>query len=76
MTQQELANEIGVSRQTISNWEKGREEPKLKIWQFKRLCKILEVTIEQLPDSFTPIPINNTSGLGQESSDRPHIEET
>jgi DNA-binding XRE family transcriptional regulator len=56
--QQVLAAELGVSRQTISNWENGREEPKLKIWQFKKLCLVLDVSADELPDSFAPQPID------------------
>jgi DNA-binding XRE family transcriptional regulator len=27
MTQQELARELGVARETVSRWENGKEEP-------------------------------------------------
>ncbi|GHV98557.1 hypothetical protein lacNasYZ03_01490 [Lactobacillus nasalidis] len=30
MSQQELAEELGVSKQTISNWEVGRKVPRMK----------------------------------------------
>ena len=59
--QSELADALGVSRQTVSNWETGREEPRLKLWQIKALCKALNITVEQLPDSFGPQPIHDTS---------------
>jgi putative transcriptional regulator len=61
VSQQHLAEALGVTRQTISNWENGREEPRLKLWQTKALCKVLEISIEDLPDSFAPQPIHNTS---------------
>lgn len=60
-SQQELAKAIGVSRQTISNWENGREEPKLKLSQYKALCLALGLdSIKQLPDSFAPQPIDDS----------------
>jgi DNA-binding XRE family transcriptional regulator len=61
VTQEQLAEVLGVSRQTISNWETGREEPRLKLWQVKALCKALDIGIDQLPDSFGPQPIHDTS---------------
>ena len=60
-SQQELAKAVGVSRQTISNWENGREEPKLKLSQYKALCVALGLeSIDQLPDSFAPRPIHSS----------------
>lgn len=60
-SQQDLAKALGVSRQTISNWENGREEPKLKLHQYKALCKALGLdSIKDLPDSFAPQPIDDS----------------
>ena len=65
-SQQDLAKAIGVSRQTISNWENGREEPKLKLSQYKALCKALGLdSIQELPDSFAPQPIEATAIINQ-----------
>ncbi|WP_231663993.1 helix-turn-helix transcriptional regulator [Pseudanabaena sp. 'Roaring Creek'] len=65
-SQQDLAKAVGVSRQTISNWENGREEPKLKLWQYKALCKTLGVnSIDELPDNFAPQPINDSQNQNQ-----------
>ncbi len=59
VSQQELADALEVSRQTVSNWENGREEPRLKIWQLKRLAELLNLeSIADLPDSFAPQPIH------------------
>jgi DNA-binding XRE family transcriptional regulator len=58
VTQQELADAIGVSQTTIRNWEHGRAVPQLTIPQMKKLCKVLEVKFEDLPDSFAPQPIH------------------
>ncbi len=46
MTQQELAEKLGVSDRTISNWENGRNMPDLSL--FKPLCKELGITLNDL----------------------------
>lgn len=46
LTQQELAEKIGVSDRTIGNWENGRNMPDLFL--FKPLCEILDITINEL----------------------------
>lgn len=61
VTQQELAEAIGVSRMTISNWETGRAKPTLTIPQVRKLCEVLGVKFEDLPDDFGPQPVHETS---------------
>lgn len=46
MTQQELAEKLGVSDRTIGNWENGRNMPDLSL--FKPLCKELGITLNDL----------------------------
>lgn len=46
MTQQELAEKLGVSDKTIGNWENGRNMPDLSL--FKPLCEELEISINEL----------------------------
>lgn len=46
ITQQELAEKLGVSDRTIGNWENGRNMPDLSL--FKPLCKELDITINDL----------------------------
>ena len=48
LTQQELANAIGVTQKTISIWEKGAVEPKLTFEQTKLLMEVLNCTLDQL----------------------------
>lgn len=46
LTQSELAEKLGVTDKSISNWENGRNMPDLSL--FKPLCKILDITINDL----------------------------
>ena len=46
MTQQELAEKIGVSSKSISRWENGRTLPDYSI--IKGLCKNLNISINEL----------------------------
>lgn len=46
LTQQELAEKLGVSDRTIGNWENGRNLPDVSL--FKPLCDILNITINDL----------------------------
>lgn len=56
LTQRDVATAANVSVQTVSNWETGRyKEAKLTLPQFKALCRILQWTIEDLPDDLGPI---------------------
>lgn len=43
ITQQELAEKLGVSDRTIGNWENGRNMPDLSL--FKPICDELDITI-------------------------------
>ncbi len=46
ITQQELAERLGVSDRTIGNWENGRNMPDLSL--FKPLCSELDITLNDL----------------------------
>ena len=48
MTEQELAEKLGVSDRTIGNWENGRNMPDLSL--FKPLSEILGISIAELLD--------------------------
>ena len=49
LSQEELAEKVGVSRQTISKWELGETSPDLK--QGKGLSKIFNVSLDELVDN-------------------------
>lgn len=46
ITQSELAEKLGVTDRTISNWENGKNMPDLSL--FKPLCDILGISINEL----------------------------
>ena len=48
LTQEQLAEKLGVSNKTISKWETGKCMPDYSV--VKSLCKKLEVTVAELMD--------------------------
>ncbi len=46
ITQAELAEQLGVTDRSVSNWENGKNMPDLSL--FKPLCDILDITINEL----------------------------
>ena len=46
LTQTELAEKLGVTDKSISNWENGRNMPDLSL--FRPLCEILDISINDL----------------------------
>lgn len=46
ITQSELAEKLGVTDRSVSNWENGKNMPDLSF--FKPLCNILDITINEL----------------------------
>lgn len=46
LTQSELAEKLGVTDKSISNWENGRNMPDLSL--FKPICEILDISINDL----------------------------
>ena len=49
LSQEQLAEKMGVTRQTISNWELDESSPDLK--QGKELSKIFNVSLDELTDN-------------------------
>ena len=49
LSQEELAEKIGVARQTISKWELGETSPDIK--QAKELSKIFNVSLDELTNN-------------------------
>lgn len=46
ITQAELAEQLGITDRSISNWKNGKNMPDLSL--FKPLCEILNITINEL----------------------------
>ena len=46
ITQSQLAEQLGVTDRSVSNWENGKNMPDLSLW--KPLCEILHITINEL----------------------------
>lgn len=76
LTQEDIANEVGISRQSVSKWENGVSEP--DIATIKKLCKILDCSISELlegkretkemPDNSDSEAINNILALKNKNS--------
>lgn len=49
ITQEELAEQLNVTRQTISKWELGETSPDIK--QAKELSRIFKVSLDELVDN-------------------------
>lgn len=58
-TQEELAEKIGVTRQTISNWESSITSPDLN--QTILLCNLLKISISDLIDDNLKIEVKDNS---------------
>ena len=54
LTQQQIADAVGVSSRTVQRWELGENLPELNILQAFKLCKLLRCTIDDLARDFYP----------------------
>lgn len=52
LTQKQVADAIGVTDQTVSNWERGVHEPKLTLRQVANLCQLTKRNAEELANLF------------------------
>lgn len=46
LTQEQLAEKIGVTDRAISRWENGKSMPDVSL--FKQLCEVLDITLDEL----------------------------
>lgn len=54
LTQHEFAMYCGIPPATYYRWITGKTEAKLTIPQMKKLCRLLNTSLENLPDDFGP----------------------
>lgn len=54
LTQEKLAQEIGVAVSTIRRWEKGSAEPTMTVNQAKKFCRAVNQDFDELPNSLLP----------------------
>ena len=54
LTQRQIAESVGVTDQTVSNWERGIHVPRLTPRQLIKLCERVSKSPEQLADIFEP----------------------
>ena len=55
LTQKQIADIVGVTVQTVSNWETGTYKPKLTVEQADKLCDVLETDIKGLRAMFEAV---------------------
>lgn len=48
LTQRQVAEKLGVTDQTVSNWERRHVDPKLTHAQWESLCQLLSCSFEEL----------------------------
>ncbi|NER85061.1 MAG: helix-turn-helix transcriptional regulator [Leptolyngbya sp. SIO1D8] len=53
LTQRSIADALGVTEQAVRNWERGKNEPRFTIQQMKLLCRMLGLTLDEMPDTFS-----------------------
>lgn len=58
-TQEQLAEMVGVSIQSISNWERGKSEPKID--NYNNLARIFNVTVTELANGADMPPMNDAN---------------
>jgi transcriptional regulator with XRE-family HTH domain len=59
LTQRQVAEAIGITVQTVSNWENGVRTPKLSPKETMSLCRVLNCSLEELADE---LPKEKESG--------------
>ena len=79
LTQEKLAEMLGVDRSTLSAWENGRNTPEMKA--FSKLCRILDVDLGYLvgdynESAYSINQISKISGLSEKAIERlKHLKE-
>ena len=61
LSQRQVALAIGVTDQTISNWEQKIHKPKLTPEQTLALCKVLDCSLEELVTGISNLETNSSN---------------
>lgn len=61
ITQQEIAEALGVRRETVSDWMRGIRPARLTLGDWRKLAELLDVPLERMPDDLGPQPVHDTS---------------
>ncbi len=56
LTQQQFAVALNSTITTVSRWERGKSEPELTAKQFKLLCRLANLSLEEIPDYLGKAP--------------------
>ncbi len=59
LSQEQLAEALGVSRQTVSKWENGTATPELE--KLRALARCFDVTLDELVEGGEPTPASETA---------------
>ena len=46
LTQEQLAEKLGINNRTISRWENGINMPDISL--YKKICEVLDISVEEL----------------------------
>lgn len=55
ISQEQLGEFLGVTRQTVSEWENGKSMPTLNPVQMQKLCQILDCSLSELVEALENI---------------------
>lgn len=61
MTQEKLASHLGISRQTLSNWESDITSPNIK--EAKELASLFKISLDDLLDNQLDIKCQNSNSI-------------
>lgn len=61
LTQEKLSNQIGISRQTLSNWESNITSPDIN--QAKKLASIFKISLDDLTNTKTEVQCSNNKSI-------------
>ena len=67
LSQEELANELDVSRQSVFKWESGENTPDLE--KIKKLAKLFNVTFDELLDDEKDLEVIYQNVKSEETSE-------